>query len=65
MMMICGPVLYIPSDLSDAIGEQYRLNEEWIEAFRAGDQLKGERLLIQLQNANRRRLELTPPPELA
>jgi hypothetical protein len=61
-MMIFDRVLDYPSALSDAIGEQYRLDAELSEAFRAGDWVKVRQLEIALDKANRRRCELTPPP---
>jgi hypothetical protein len=50
----------IPSQLADAIHEQYRVEDEWRAAFRSGNLEESRRLLIELQRANQRRLELTP-----
>ena len=55
-------ILQVPSDLADAIVEQYRIHNELLEAFRAGDLLKSQQLAIELVKADQRRGELTPPP---
>jgi len=54
--------LHFPSALADAIDEQYRIEAEWLAAFRAGDLVEARRLAVELEHANRHRLELTPPP---
>jgi len=50
-----------PARLSDATADVYRLHDEWLAAFRAGEWAKSQRLLCELEKANRRRRELTPP----
>jgi hypothetical protein len=50
------------SRLSDAVEDVYRIHDEWLAAFRAGEWAKSQRLLCELEKANRRRRELTPPP---
>ena len=56
--------LTIPSDLGDAIIEQYRVEAEWLAMFRSGDMVRSQQLVVELARANRRRLELTPPRPL-
>jgi hypothetical protein len=64
MMLIFDRVLHFPSALADAIDEQSRLFDACLEASRAGDRVKCRQLAIELEKANQRCRESTPPPEL-
>jgi hypothetical protein len=62
-MMIFDRVLHVPWALADAIDEQNRLSDASLAASRAGDWVKSRQLAMELEKANQRRRELTPPPE--
>jgi hypothetical protein len=62
--MLNAMPLHFPSPLADAVDEQYRVEAEWLAAFRSGDLKKSKRLLVELERANQRRRELTPPRPL-
>ena len=49
----------IPSALADAVDDQYAANEAAIEALRSGDSARINQAIVDLEQANAKRLRLT------